>query len=42
LQKDFSSLSLVARRKENLEQVAGEVKKTGAQAIIKRLIEKPA
>jgi 3-oxoacyl-[acyl-carrier protein] reductase len=32
--KDFSSLALVACRKENLEKVAGEVKKTGAQAII--------
>jgi 3-oxoacyl-[acyl-carrier protein] reductase len=34
LAKDFSALALVARRKENLEEVAGEVKKTGAQAII--------
>jgi NAD(P)-dependent dehydrogenase (short-subunit alcohol dehydrogenase family) len=34
LAKDFSALALVARRKENLEEVASEVKKTGAQAII--------
>ena len=33
LAKDFSSLAPVAPRKENLEKVAGEVKKT-TQAII--------
>jgi 3-oxoacyl-[acyl-carrier protein] reductase len=34
LAKDFSTLALVARGKENLQAVAGEVKKTGAPAII--------
>jgi short-subunit dehydrogenase len=29
LAKDFSSLALVARRKENLQEIADEVKKTG-------------
>jgi len=34
LAKDFSALVLVARGKEHLQEVAGEVQKTGAQAII--------
>lgn len=34
LAKDFSSLVLAARGKENLQEVAGEVEKAGAKAII--------
>jgi 3-oxoacyl-[acyl-carrier protein] reductase len=34
LAKDFSALVLTARGKENLKEVAGEVEKTGAQALI--------
>ena len=34
LAKDYSALTLVARSKEHLEEVAGEVKKAGARAIV--------